>query len=122
MKHTYEKPVITVDAGMAEGVYAASGAGSDSSNGSTYQLTQTNLDKNPYYPHAQYSITFLGLPASGSENTATVTLKVTNITAANAYSGGSVALNGTTLQVNLHGWTNTVDFDITYSSLDFTIE
>lgn len=26
MKHTYEKPVITVDAGMAEGVYAASGA------------------------------------------------------------------------------------------------
>lgn len=25
MKHTYEKPVITVDAGMAEGVYAASG-------------------------------------------------------------------------------------------------
>lgn len=27
MKHTYEKPVITVDSGMAEGVYAASGAG-----------------------------------------------------------------------------------------------
>ena len=26
MKYTYEKPVITVDAGMAEGVYAASGA------------------------------------------------------------------------------------------------
>ena len=26
MKHTYEKPVITVDAGMAEGVYAASGS------------------------------------------------------------------------------------------------
>ena len=26
MKHTYEKPVITVDAGMADGVYAASGA------------------------------------------------------------------------------------------------
>lgn len=26
MKHTYENPVITVDAGMAEGVYAASGA------------------------------------------------------------------------------------------------
>ncbi len=26
MKHTYEKPIITVDAGMAEGVYAASGA------------------------------------------------------------------------------------------------
>lgn len=25
MKYTYEKPVITVDAGMAEGVYAASG-------------------------------------------------------------------------------------------------
>lgn len=29
MKHTYEKPVITVDAGMAEGVYAASGASSE---------------------------------------------------------------------------------------------
>lgn len=26
MKYTYKKPVITVDAGMAEGVYAASGA------------------------------------------------------------------------------------------------
>ena len=26
MKETYEKPEITVDAGMAEGVYAASGA------------------------------------------------------------------------------------------------
>ncbi len=31
MKHTYEKPVITVDAGMAEGVYAASGAGNTAS-------------------------------------------------------------------------------------------
>lgn len=26
MKHIYQKPVITLDAGMAEGVYAASGA------------------------------------------------------------------------------------------------
>ena len=27
MMNTYKKPVVTVDAGMAEGVYAASGAG-----------------------------------------------------------------------------------------------
>ena len=26
MMNTYKKPVVTVDAGMAEGVYAASGA------------------------------------------------------------------------------------------------
>ncbi len=28
----YTKPVITIDSGLAEGVYAASGAGNDSSN------------------------------------------------------------------------------------------
>lgn len=38
MKHTYEKPVITVDAGMAEGVYAASGA-------PTTQIRKCNLLK-----------------------------------------------------------------------------
>ena len=37
MKHTYEKPVITVDAGMAEGVYAASGA-------PTTQIRKCNLE------------------------------------------------------------------------------
>ena len=41
MKHTYEKPVITVDAGMAEGVYAASGA-VDTSKISCSPLSVTN--------------------------------------------------------------------------------
>ena len=38
MNHTYEKPIITVDAGMAEGVYAASGA-------PTTQIRKCNLLK-----------------------------------------------------------------------------
>ncbi|WP_461883368.1 hypothetical protein [Fusicatenibacter sp.] len=39
MKHAYEKPAITVDAGMAEGVYAASGAATSEINYS--ELTTT---------------------------------------------------------------------------------
>ena len=36
MMNTYKKPVVTVDAGMAEGVYAASGAGQGTLNVTYY--------------------------------------------------------------------------------------
>lgn len=36
MMNTYKKPVVTVDAGMAEGVYAASGAAQGTLNVTYY--------------------------------------------------------------------------------------
>ena len=60
MKHTYEKPVITVDAGMAEGVYAASGA-------PTTQITQTNnLPQAASHSDAASSFILSLLPPSSS--------------------------------------------------------
>ena len=53
MKHTYEKPVITVDAGMAEGVYAASGA-------PTTQIRKCSLLKQIIFLR-QYPIPMLSL-------------------------------------------------------------
>ena len=53
MKHTYERPVITVDAGMAEGVYAASGA-------ATTQIRKCNLLKQIIFLR-QYPIPMLPL-------------------------------------------------------------
>lgn len=44
MKHTYEKPVITVDAGMAEGVYAASGAGNTTASSITAKFLRYDGD------------------------------------------------------------------------------
>ncbi len=60
MKHTYEKPVITVDAGMAEGV-----CGERCSNNSNLkaQLTQTNnLPQAASHPDAASS--FYSFPSS----------------------------------------------------------
>lgn len=38
---TYEKPIISVDAGMAEGVYTASGAGCYTATANIHQTPQT---------------------------------------------------------------------------------
>ena len=48
---TYKKPVVTVDAGMAEGVYAASGASHGTLNVTyhgVYRSLQSILQKNEH--------------------------------------------------------------------------
>ena len=65
MKHTYEKPVITVDAGMAEGVYAASGAPTTQIRKCSL-LKTNNLPQAASHPDAASSFILSLLPPSPS--------------------------------------------------------
>lgn len=79
MKHTYEKPVITVDAGMAEGVYAASGA-------PTISLTYLRNDGD--WNNGGTNVYTLDLSALNNLSQLTVVLTF-NMTISGAWGGGA---------------------------------
>lgn len=96
MKHTYEKPIITVDAGMAEGVYAASGA--------VAQVTCTPQNVQNWGGSGQvdYSVDLSNLTDSQLSNLTLVVTFNNNIT--NAW-GGNVNVTRTDNSASL-SWTS----------------
>ena len=99
----YEKPVVSVDAGMAEGVYAASGA--TSSGGLTVKFSS----KNVYYQEngaATYRASW------NSGNVKSITL-VFNQNIDSASANTSVNVSGKTVTVSYSGWAPSSPVDIT---------
>lgn len=103
MISTYKKPMITIDAGLAEGIYAASGTKSDA-------LTVEYLSENVYYGEngsKTYRATFSG------------SLKITSITLTFNQNIGSASANtmcnvsGTSVTLTYNGWAPSSPIDIT---------
>ncbi len=88
----YEKPVISVDAGMAEGVYAASGS---SANGFSVAFQS----KNVYYGE-NGDITYRVSWNSGNMKSFTLTF---NQDISSAYTNGSAAVSGRSVTFS-YGW------------------
>lgn len=97
----YEKPVITVDAGLAEGVYAASGA----SDG----ISVAYLRKNVYYQE-NGAVTYRASWTSGNVKSITLVFNQ-NIDSASANT--SCSTSGRSVTVTYNGWSPSSPIDIT---------
>ena len=117
----YLKPMIIENADMPEGVYMASGTGTDSGKAKNYTIIQKYAG-DAYNLYEQFQIVFSDLPQSGVENEFRVDLKVSgSATSAFAFNGGSCTLNGDTLTINFKAWTNYMDFQINCITHDISI-
>lgn len=97
----YEKPVVTVDAGLAEGIYAASGA----SGG----INVAYQSKNVYYQE-NGSITYRASWTSGNVKSITLVFNQ-NIDSASANT--SVSVSGRSVTVSYSGWSPSSPVGIT---------
>lgn len=103
----YKKPVVTVDAGMAEGVYAASGA--------TVQggFSVSFLSKSVYYQE-NGALTYRATWNSGDIKSITLVFNQ-NIDSASANT--SVRISGRTVTLSYSGWAPSSPLDITVGVL-----
>ena len=102
MISSYKKPVITVDAGLAEGIYAASGANSDA-------LTVEYLSQNVYYGEngaKTYRATFSDLDVKS------ITLTF-NQTIDSASANTTCDVSGNSVTITYNGWKPSSPIDIT---------
>lgn len=107
---------------LAEGVYAASGAGDNTVISSKYALTRKYAG-DQYNMYEQYIIKFPDLPESGVQNKISVDLTVngSGVTSAWAMNTGSISYNGKSVTINLDGWRNWMEFQVECSAHDFTL-
>lgn len=101
----YEKPVVSVDAGMMEGVYMQSGGASSTSGGFTVSF----LHKNVYYQE-NGAETYRASWSSGNVKSITLVFNQ-NIDSASANT--NVNVSGKTITASYSGWSPTSPVDIT---------
>ena len=101
---TYKKPIISVDSGLAEGVYAASGADS---------VTFSKFSKVADWGNDNGQLNFT-VDFSKTVNLSQLTLKITfNQTIAAAWGGGaSVTVNGSEMSCTWYSAPSHADFTI----------
>ena len=101
----YEKPVVSVDAGMMEGVYMQSGGASSTSGGFTVSF----FNKNVYYQE-NGAETYRASWSSGNVKSITLVFNQ-NIDSASANT--NVNVSGKTITASYSGWSPTSPVDIT---------
>ena len=101
----YEKPVVSVDAGMMEGVYMQSGGASSTSGGFTVSF----FNKNVYYQE-NGAETYRASWSSGNVKSITLLFNQ-NIDSASANT--NVNVSGKTITASYSGWSPTSPVDIT---------
>lgn len=101
----YEKPVVSVDAGMMEGVYMQSGGASSTSGGFTVSF----LNKNVYYQE-NGAETYRASWSSGNVKSITLVFNQ-NIDSASANT--RVTVSGKTVTASYSGWSSASPVDIT---------
>lgn len=101
----YEKPVVSVDAGMMEGVYMQSGGASSTSGGFTVSF----FNKNVYYQE-NGAETYRASWSSGNVKSITLVFNQ-NIDSASANT--NVAVSGKTITASYSGWSPSSPVDIT---------
>lgn len=101
----YEKPVVSVDAGMMEGVYMQSGGASSTSGGFTVSF----FNKNVYYQE-NGAETYRASWSSGNVKSITLVINQ-NIDSASANT--NVNVSGKTITASYSGWSPTSPVDIT---------
>ena len=101
----YEKPVVSVDAGMMEGVYMQSGGASSTSGGFTVSF----FNKSVYYQE-NGAETYRASWSSGNVKSITLVFNQ-NIDSASANT--NVAVSGKTITASYSGWSPTSPVDIT---------
>ena len=101
----YEKPVVSVDAGMMEGVYMQSGGASSTSGGFTVSF----FNKNVYYQE-NGAETYRASWSSGNVKSITLGFNQ-NIDSASANT--NVNVSGKTITASYSGWSPTSPVDIT---------
>ena len=101
----YEKPVVSVDAGMMEGVYMQSGGASSTSGGFTVSF----FNKNVYYQE-NGAETYRASWSSGNVKSITLVFNQ-NIDSASA--NNNVNVSGKTITASYSGWSPTSPVDIT---------
>ena len=102
----YEKPVVSVDAGMMEGVYMQSGGASSTSGGFTVSF----LNKNVYYQE-NGAKTYRASWSSGNVKSITLVFNQ-NIDSASANTN-NVNVSGKTITASYSGWSPASPVDIT---------
>lgn len=114
----YKKPLVTVDAGLAEGVYMKSG----NPNSYAYTIKMTSQG-NEWYKSDQYELNFISYEGNGPYTaTAVLTVTGTGIDSVSVTTGnGSATLDGDKITVMLNGWSTTMQLLIKYSSRSFSI-
>ena len=101
----YEKPVVSVDAGMMEGVHMQSGGASSTSGGFTVSF----FNKNVYYQE-NGAETYRASWSSGNVKSITLVFNQ-NIDSASANT--NVNVSGKTITASYSGWPPTSPVDIT---------
>lgn len=101
----YEKPVVSVDVGIMEGVYMQSGGASSTSGGFTVSF----LNKNVYYQE-KGAETYRASWSSGNVKSITLVFNQ-NIDSASANT--NVAVSGKTITASYSGWSPASPVDIT---------
>ena len=101
----HEKPVVSVDAGMMEGVYMQSGGASSTSGGFTVSF----FNKNVYYQE-NGAETYRASWSSGNVKSITLVFNQ-NIDSASANT--NVNVSGKTITASYSGWSPTSPVDIT---------
>ena len=101
----YEKPVVSVDAGMMEGAYKQSGGASSTSGGFTVSF----FNKNVYYQE-NGAETYRASWSSGNVKSITLVFNQ-NIDSASANT--NVNVSGKTITASYSGWSPTSPVDIT---------
>ena len=101
----YEKPVVSVDAGMMEGVYMQSGGASSTSGGFTVSF----FNKMVYYQE-NGAETYRASWSSGNVKSITLVFNQ-NIDSASANT--NVNVSGKTITASYSGWSPTSPVDIT---------
>ena len=101
----YEKPVVSVDAGMMEGVYMQSGGASSTSGGFTVSF----FNKNVYYQE-NGAETYRASWSSGNVKSITLVFNQ-NIDSASANT--NVNVSGKTITASYSGWSPPSPVDIT---------
>lgn len=114
----YKKPLVTIDAGLAEGVYMKSG----NSNPYSYTIKMTNQG-NEWYKTNQYELEFISYEGNGPYTaTAVLTVTGTGIDSVSVSTGnGTATLDGDKITVMLNGWSTKMQLVINYSSNSFSI-
>ena len=101
----YEKPVVSVDAGMMEGVYMQSGGASSTSGGFTVSFFNKSV-----YNQENGAETYRASWSSGNVKSITLVFNQ-NIDSASANT--NVNVSGKTITASYSGWSPTSPVDIT---------
>lgn len=111
----YTKPVVTIDSGLAEGVYAASGAGSNFSNKISVSLPTVTADWSGNGGQATFNIDLTNV------NLSQLTVIMTfNMTISNGWGGGAEAHvnNGTKLSLYWYNAPSSADISVQVDGAD----